>query len=86
MSQVLVITIESYPRVQKLDPAKVAKFVRDIIPVFYDKNTSVKLFVEHCEALLKLVNDSEIPYLTMLVKNKIIGEVRLQIQDEDQIS
>ena len=63
------------------DPTKISKIVRDIIPSFDGKNMSVKMFTEHCRAAISMISPLEMPYLTMLIRTKIIGEARLHIQD-----
>ena len=43
------------------------------------------MFVEHCRAAASMVEAQEIPYLTMLIKNKITGEARFHFQDRTGI-
>ena len=64
-----------------LDINKISKLVREIIPKFDGKNMSVKMFNEHCRAAISLVNPSEIPYLTLMIRTKITGEARIHVQD-----
>ena len=42
---------------------------------------SVKMFTEHCRAAISMVSPLEMPYLTKLIRTKIIGEARVHIQD-----
>lgn len=64
-----------------LNPSKIPKIVENIIPVFDGKGLSVKMIVEHCRAAVMMVNPSDLPCLTMLVRTKITGDARNHIQD-----
>ena len=60
----------------------VLKLARDIIPTFDGTNMSVNMFIEHCRAAAKSVDEADMYLLIMFIKNKVTGQARKHIQDK----
>ena len=57
------------------------KFAKDLIPEFNGLNMSVMMFIEQCNAAAALLEPHEIPYLVIIIRNKVIAPARSHIQD-----
>ena len=57
------------------------RFAKELIPDFDGTNMSVIMFIEQCKAAAALLETHEMPYLIILVRNKITGPARKYIQD-----
>lgn len=57
------------------------KFAKELIPEFDGSNMSVNLFVEQCKTAANLLEPHEIPYLLILIRNKIKAPARRYIQE-----
>ena len=60
----------------------VLKLAREIIPTFDGTKMSVNMFIEHCRAAAKSVDETDIYLLKMFIKNKVTGQARKHIQDK----
>ena len=58
------------------------KLARDIIPTFDGTNMSVNMFIEHCRAAAKSVDEADMYLLIMFIKNKVTGQARKHIKDK----
>ena len=57
------------------------RFAKELIPEFDGTNMSVIMFIDQCKVAAALLEPHEMPYLTILIRNKITGPARKYIQD-----
>ena len=57
------------------------RFAKELIPEFDGTNMSVIMFIEQCKAAAALLEAHEMPYLLIIIRNKITGPARKHIQD-----
>ena len=52
------------------------RFAKELIPEFDGTKMSVIMFIEQCKAATALLEAHEMPYLIIIIKNKITGPAR----------